>query len=550
MAVGRGILHRVIRVPEPVAQLKSFPELLSWAMALWGDTDGLLEAVNLRVMGTATTKTFRVSERRTSGIPVGTIDFGPHPHHGHAQWFLRLGTAVRKGYVDRLDQIGYKTPGFKNAGSATRWYTGEGAGRQSSFTDFCSAVGIPLEVERYLLVRFSRFDKLYDPTRFSSIPFDVDRVSAAIRASAPLLLRAHPWVDRLAVHRGEGPSPAVTSVAYVAPVVSPGPGLTGGPELSRDELAALGLPDRVGVDAHELGAEAVAGSIVLDAAIRDYDGVDFSSVNVVDAGDLEDDDRHPAYVMSDRKGSQPPEPNKPKAFLVDWQAPIIDQGDIMTLHLARSDYWTSQAVARVTPQIQQEVLEGERDLLELPRRLDVHLVVVCEGDDTVVLARRGRHLATEPSTWMVTVGESMDWERDCDVDGVPDPEITARRCLTERDELNLPVGIAESARLRLVALATEWDVMLANLVVVARLPHLRWTDLTSYFRRGENARLDAIPFEPNACGELLRAPLFAGTNGRGGALPVSDISKVALIAALRSTYPRAQVAAMARPASG
>ncbi|GIJ21877.1 toll/interleukin-1 receptor domain-containing protein [Micromonospora lutea] len=313
-------------------------------------------------------------------------------------------------------------------------------------------------------------------------------------------------------------------------------------DLTDRHLTAIGLPNRVGMDMDALGAELVAGTIVLDSSICDYAGVDLSHVMVEDAGLIGDVSSHPDYIAADLLTSVEPKPNRPKAHLVEWHAPVIDQGDVVTLELARSDYWTSEATKRLVPRIQAEVAAGRADLLRMPRRLDVHLVVVTGGDNTMLLTRRGKHVASEPSTWMISVGESMDWEFDKASNGLPHPVLTARRCLSDRDELNFPDDLAATAQLRLVAIATEWSEMLVNLIVVARIPEVTYAQVRQYFRKGENLQLDGIAFDLETCVSLLGIDAFAGSNGRGPAMPISDISRVALLAALRSAHPVAEVA--------
>jgi hypothetical protein len=314
-----------------------------------------------------------------------------------------------------------------------------------------------------------------------------------------------------------------------------------GSELTDVHLATIGLPNRVGLDEDALGAELVAGSIVLDSSICDYQGVDLNKVVINDIGALGSVRSHPDFILTDLMASTAPDPNRPKAHLVEWHAPVIDQGDIVTLELARSDYWISEATKRSVPRLQAEILSGRLDLLRMPRRLDVHLVVITGGDNMLLLARRGRHVASEPSTWMVSVGESMDWEFDQDPTGLPHPTLTARRCLSDRDELNLPQRIVETAQFHLVAIATEWSEMLVNLIVLARIPNVTYGELRRYFRRGENSQLDAIGFDLGSCISLLGSDAFAGSNGRGGEMPISDISRVALLAALRSVYPLPEI---------
>lgn len=309
------------------------------------------------------------------------------------------------------------------------------------------------------------------------------------------------------------------------------------PGLRSIELTELGLPNQVGATAINIGAELVAGSIVLDSAICGYAGLNLDDVIVQDAGSVADSRSLPSFVLTDMRSSVAPVPNRRKAHLMDWHAPVIDQGDILTLDLARSDYWLSEATKRSVPRIQDAVLDGQIDLMHMPRRLDVHLVVVSGQDNMLFLTRRGSHVATEPSTWMITVGESIDWDQDEKGDGLPHPGRTARRCLSERDELNLPHSIADTVELRLVAIATEWSEMLVNLITVAILPDIDANGIMKHFRRGENVKLDAIPFNPESCLDLLRSHLFSGSNGRGPAAPVSDISRIALFATLKSIYP-------------
>lgn len=339
---------------------------------------------------------------------------------------------------------------------------------------------------------------------------------------------------------GAAPPPAMGADGTGAAITTV-PAGTSASDVTDVQLEAFGMANRIGVDAHRLGAERVVGSIVVDSAICDYAGVDLSGVVVQEMGRLETHESQPDFISADRRSSVEPTPNRPKAHLVDWHAPVIDQGDIVTLDIARSDYWTSEATKRLIPRIQREVIDGRIDYMRLPRRLDVHLVVVSGDDGMVLLSQRGSHVATEPSTWMVSVGESMDWQQDQGPAGVPHPVHTARRCLSERDELNLPREVVETAGFRLVAVATEWEEMLINLVVVARIPGITFHGIRHFFRKGENLQLDAIPFDVRSCGDLLKRQSHAGASGRGVSMPINDISRFALLAALRSEYPLAEI---------
>lgn len=286
------------------------------------------------------------------------------------------------------------------------------------------------------------------------------------------------------------------------------------------------------LDAWELGAEWLIGSVVVDAAICNYHGINLASVVVGDLGPLKEIQTHPQYIRDQQAVTIEPIPNRPKVHLVGWHAPIEDQGNIVLLEVAKSDFWTSVATKSVLSRLQSEIEDGTLELISLPRRLDVHLVVICGVDNKILLTFRSDHVATEPQTWMVTVGESMDWGRDS-VDGVPQPVETARHCLKELDELNLTEASAEAADLVLIAVATEWTEMLANLVVIARIPLLTFDEAKKRFRRGENVRIDAIEFTAEACAPLITSGRFRGGHPAAQERLVSDISRAALLAALR-----------------
>ncbi len=415
-----------------------------------------------------------------------------------------------------------------------------GSRQHIPFTDFDSGIA---QLRRHLSWTTSREGILSQLSiRLSEVSRELRRATGQERPIIEAEMRElHQQINRQqalidAPTTGPTPETAGTTTA----TVTAGTG-TSAPDIADARLESLGMSNRIGVDAHRLGAEFVAGSIVVDSTICDYAGVDLNGVVVRGLGELEDLEAHPSFISADRRAGVEPTPNRPKAHLVDWNAPVIDQGDVVTLDLARSDYWTSEATKRTISRIQSEVLNGQIDYMRLPRRLDVHLVVVSGDDDMVLLARRGSHVATEPSTWMVSVGESMDWQQDQGPAKVPHPMRTAKRCLAERDELNLPREVVESASFRLVAVATEWEEMLINLIVVVRIPGMTFHSLRRYFRKGENLQLDAIPFEPKSCGAFLQGGSYAGFSGAGVRMRISDISRFALLAALSSEYPLTEI---------
>lgn len=289
-------------------------------------------------------------------------------------------------------------------------------------------------------------------------------------------------------------------------------------------------PASLAIEADSLDAEHVMASIVVDGSICDYAGVRLADVRVENHGHLEDAPLHPALIRRARLESDPPDPNHAKAHLVSWKAPIIDQGDILTLDLVKSDYWTSEATQACAPILQEMIEQRRLEYMTLPRRLDVHLVVLIENDSKVLLTRRSPHVSTQPSTWMVSVGESTDWNRDIRGEA-PHPAATAAHCLLGRDELNLTPDMTRDARHNLVAVCTEWDAFLANLIVVTRLPSLTFPEVKKQFRRGENETVDYFHLKDMDRAERIiqegiytdPQPYISDTTRR-----VSDISRVAL----------------------
>lgn len=283
-----------------------------------------------------------------------------------------------------------------------------------------------------------------------------------------------------------------------------------------------------------VGAESGIGDVLLDSSILEFDGTDLANVEIVGMGTIDDWPDHPAVVKDARARIAVPEPNHAKAHLVGWQPPVNDQGNKVVLEVAKSDYWTSLATRDQVSELQDLIVSGNVPLDRLPRRLDVHLVVVAGEDDHVLLTRRGRYVATEPETWMVTVGESVDWDED--IAGVaPHPLRTAKRCLAERDELNLPVELLEQSLFTLLGIATEWNEMLANLIVLVNVPGLSINSARRVFRKGENVAIDAVPFTVEACTPLIERGFYAAA-GSLSTQRVSDISRIALNAAVVNRF--------------
>ncbi len=194
------------QIPDQVTALKSFAELLSWAMAVWGDADGGLLPI---VRRTATGATAEVT--LTKGADEVQFDFGDLPTSVHAQWFLRVGLMVDRGVLTQVDPNSEKLPihrkmeGYKSADSAKDWYWGTTLG-SLYFGFFCNALRLPSEVRVYLRSRYTGFEFRKRPKRFATIEFDKARVHGAIEHSQEFLA-AHPPTNSPST-RADGPSVA------------------------------------------------------------------------------------------------------------------------------------------------------------------------------------------------------------------------------------------------------------------------------------------------------------------------------------------------------
>lgn len=277
-----GTIHRVdLQVPEQVHNLKSFAELLAWAMTVWGRSEGgLLPIVRGSASRRDTTVTFKKDD-----LTIGTVEFGDHPSDVHAQWFLRIGMLTAYGTLGPFDRKAEKVPThskmakYKSASSASDWYRGEGLGTKY-FGFFCDAVGIPQEVEIYLRQRYRTFDFASRPKRFKRIAFDQDRVAGAIEASEENFVREHPRAERLKypltdaqeeVTAPERGNELVNDRLRVSRVGESTPRVV---TLSRDGIVRL----KPGHTSHSAAVLAADGSFV---TIRDSDALQVIRVNRV-----------------------------------------------------------------------------------------------------------------------------------------------------------------------------------------------------------------------------------------------------------------------------
>jgi transcriptional regulator with XRE-family HTH domain len=289
-----------------------------------------------------------------------------------------------------------------------------------------------------------------------------------------------------------------------------------------------------------LGAKFAIDDVIVDADFAGYRGV-ASNQFVVQPASV-GRPCLPDYVYEARGKIPSPRLNKRKAYLESWSAPIIDQGNIVTLQIGhfdervpggRYDYWTTLAVLNRLPILHQELLDGTLRLRELARRLDL-VVVVVTADERLVLARRSNQVDNAQGQWMASVGESLDPSVDTNANGVSDPLIATRRCLGEHDELNLSASDVSGSRLRILGLATEWQYLYVNLIVLVEL-NVEYERVKDRASEGEHTHFDSLEFSTEACLPLVKYGRHEGTlSGQSGALVPA--SRVALLMSLINRF--------------
>src|SRR5581483_7717342 len=130
-----------------------------------------------------------------------------------------------------------------------------------------------------------------------------------------------------------------------------------------------------------------------------------------------------------------------------------------------------------------------------------------------------------------------DPSADCDQHGRFRPELSVQRALTERDELNLPPDLVDSASIRFLGLATEWNLLASNIITLVRL-NTASGDAMSYWRKGEIVALDSVEFTVRNATKLLRDGIYEMPERPKTRAPISDLYRVCLLTALLATYPR------------
>lgn len=288
-----------------------------------------------------------------------------------------------------------------------------------------------------------------------------------------------------------------------------------------------------------LEAKFAIDDVIVDAEFVGFKGAKESKLSLLPAS--ENHPQLPDYVYEARKKIPKPDLNKKKAYLENWFGPIIDKGNQSTLHIGyldskaqggRYDYLTTLAVRKSMPKLHEELLDGKLRLRSLARRMDLVLVVVTV-DNKLVLARRSEKVDNEQGHWMASIGESLDPTTDL-IDGVPNPFEATRRCLHEYDELNLPITDVANARLTALGIATEWQYLYANLIVLVELK-IDFRKVKERATDGEHTHIEGVDFNARTCLPIIKQGRYEAKS-KSLSAPVVPASRVALLMSLMSKF--------------
>lgn len=234
--------------------------------------------------------------------------------------------------------------------------------------------------------------------------------------------------------------------------------------------------------------------------------------------------------------------NQNRVLLTKCEAPIIDDGSQVELTTRKTDWFMRRAYKENIHRLQADIMDGRLSLRTLPRPLDANAVVIT-ADQKIVLVHRGERVKIEPNTWSVP-GEQMDADKDYDpVTDSFSPAKTIQRLLTEYDELNLPKHLVSPAKVEFFALATEWHMLLANLIAIVRLNEMTSVEVQNYFQKGEHDGMHFVDFGSDPVEQFLRLASNGATlevpwkgNRRD---PINDITRFSILSALfnRFGYP-------------
>ncbi|HEU0014245.1 MAG TPA: toll/interleukin-1 receptor domain-containing protein [Longimicrobium sp.] len=278
-----------------------------------------------------------------------------------------------------------------------------------------------------------------------------------------------------------------------------------------------------------LASALIVDDVVLDAPVLAYEGVRPSQLRT----SVSDGWAYPAEVEQARATLRAPEPNRPKVVLAGWRPPLSDEGEVLGLAVARSDFWSCLAVEKAAPSIHDRVRRGTLSLRALPRQLVCHGTVIT-ADERILLSRRTTYVHYYKKHWSASFEESVDWAADAGKDGVPDPTNTLHRALAH-EELGLPEAVAAGAEVAYVAIGTEWYFLSAPIFSVIRLPDVEAETLLDCCRNARDQEHDAwdtMPFTPEALAPLLRTSWHVPAGVAAHAGPLHGTSRFRILVAL------------------
>jgi len=210
-----------------------------------------------------------------------------------------------------------------------------------------------------------------------------------------------------------------------------------------------------------------------------------------------------------------PDSNRPKVVLVSWRPPLSDEGYILGLSIARTDFWSCISVEKATAQIHEAVLAGTLSLRDLPRQFVCHAVVTT-ADNQLLLCLRSDGVRYYKRCWSASFEESIDWDKDASLTDLPDPARTLERAMGRKEELGLPKNVVDSSIISYVAIGTEWSFLSAPVFCIVHLPNTDAIELIDHCRNArdqEHIDWDTVPFNAEALAPILRAARYE-PNGR------------------------------------
>jgi hypothetical protein len=265
----------------------------------------------------------------------------------------------------------------------------------------------------------------------------------------------------------------------------------------KDRLIARGVRPSQELErlatAHRLPDSLVLGDMFQLTSILGYTGIEPKCLHVLTHKSV--DPFLPPYILDARKQTISKGENRPKAFLTAFKDAVLDQG-IMEIDVAIGDYLTFRAIRESLPAIREQILSGKLSSAEFCARLNVQVVVIT-ADEKLILGKRREGLDDDAGTWSI-IGESIDGRQDL-IDDQIRPENTVLRALYENDELGIDKKVAQTAKIRFIALARKGSNLLTDFVAVAELPGLTSHQVLDNFKRGEHTHLDAVPFTIADC---------------------------------------------------